>query len=370
ITVEDGDTYGEMKVESTSDKIIMKNDDSISLSRDKTISIMGDIKFKVADSNTVRYYPFVEVTTDPNDALNISMITSVKQGDSVTITVTSRGAVISDAEVNFGDENIGSTSSEGTITYKPPLSGKFTVTAEKEGYVSATGKIEVISLMDETKKMSIEISPDAVYEGTQITISTIKSIGGEAVEGVDVSYDGKSIGITSSDGTLSYTVKESGMHKLIATKTGQLDAELNLEVLALKAKFEFSNLVISPLEVKAGKDVIITLNATNTGKAEGEYNVDLMINGNLTESRKITLEVNESTTIEFIVAKDEPGTYTVKVNDLSGTFEVLEKSGIILYILGLLGVFALAAVAYMFTVGGWTLQMVSEKISGFFGSVR
>ncbi|MGP8323436.1 MAG: CARDB domain-containing protein, partial [Methanosarcinaceae archaeon] len=305
-----------------------------------------------------------------NDALNISMADNIKQGDSVTITVTSRGAVISGAAVKFDDEDIGSTSNEGTITHKPDQSGKFTVTAEKEGYVSATGKIEVISLTDETKKMSIEISPDVVYEGTRITISTIKSIGGEAIEDVDVSYDGNSLGTTASDGTISYTVKESGMHKLIATNIDFLDAELNLEVLALKAKFEFSNLVVSPLEVKAGKDVTITLNASNTGKAGGDYNVDLMINGNLTESKKITLAVNESTTIEFTVAEDEPGTYRVEVNGLSGTFEVLKKAGIIFYILGLIGAFVAAAVAYMFTAGGWTVQMVSEKLSGFIGSVR
>ncbi len=373
ITVEDGDTYGKMKVTSTSGEIVMKNDDSISLTRGKSIPIMGDILFKVADDDDddVRYYPYIEVTTAPLDSLDISMPTSVKQGDYISIIVTSRGATVSDAAVKFDDDNIGKTSNEGTISYKPALSGTYTVTAEKEGYVSASGQIEVISPLDETKKMSIEVSPDVVYEGNQITISTIKSIGGEAIEGVDVTYDGKSLGTTSSDGTLSYTVKEPGMHKLTATKTGYLDAELNLEVLALEAKFEFSNLVVSPLEVKMGRDVTITLDASNTGKAEGEYNVDLLINGNLTESKTVTLAVDESTTIEFTVTKDEPGTYLVEVNGLSGTFEVLEKTGsVALYVLGILGVFAAVAVGYMFTAGGWTVEMVSTKVAEFIESIR
>jgi len=349
----------------------MKNDDSISLSRGKSIPIMGDIQFNVADSGTVRYYPYVEISTAPLDSLDISIPTSVKQGDYVSIIVTSRGATVSDAAVKFDDDNVGSTSTEGTISYKPALSGTYTVTVEKEGYVSASGQVEVISPLDETKKMSIEVSPDVVYEGNQLTISTIKAIGGEAIEDVDVSYDGKSLGTTSSDGTISYTVKEPGMHKLIATKTGNLDAELNLEVLALEAKFEFSNLVVSPLEVKIGKDVTITLDASNTGKAEGEYNVDLMINGNLTESETITLAVDESTTIEFTVTKDEPGIYLVDVNGLSGTFEVLEKSGgVAIYVLGILGVFAAVAVGYMFTAGGWTVEMVSTKVAEFIESIR
>ncbi len=371
ITVEDGDTYGKMKVTSTSGEIVMKNDDSISLTRGKSISIMGDILFKVADSSTVRYYPYVEISTAPLDSLDISMPTSVKQGDYVSIIVTSRGATVSDAAVKFDDDNVGSTSTEGTISYKPALSGTYTVTVEKDGYVSASGQVEVISPLDETKKMSIEVSPDVVYEGNQLIISTIKAIGGEAIEDVDVSYDGKSLGTTSADGTLSYTVKEPGMHKLTATKTGLLDAELNLEVLALEAKFEFSNLVITPLEVKMGKDVTITFDASNTGKAAGEYNVDLMINGNLTESRQIALNVSESTTIEFTVAKDEPGTYLVEANGLSGTFEVLEKSGgVALYVLGILGVFAAVAVGYMFTAGGWTVEMVSTKVAEFIESIR
>ncbi len=372
ITVEDGDTYGKMEVTSTSGKIEMKNDNSISLSRGKSIPIMGDILFKVADDDDdVRYYPYVEISTAPLDSLDISMPTSVKQGDYISIIVTSRGATVSDAAVKFDDDNIGKTSNEGTISYKPALSGTYTVTVEKEGYVSASGQVEVISPLDETKKMSIEVSPDVVYEGNQLTISTIKAIGGEAIEDVDVSYDGKSLGTTSSDGTLSYTVKEPGMHKLTATKTGFLDAELNLEVLALEAKFEFSNLVVSPLEVKMGRDVTITLDASNTGKAEGEYNVDLLINGNLTESETVTLAVDESTTIEFTVTKDEPGTYLVDVNGLSGTFEVLEKSGgVAIYVLGILGVFAAVAVGYMFTAGGWTVEMVSTKVAEFIESIR
>ncbi|MBW6471177.1 MAG: S-layer protein, partial [Methanosarcinaceae archaeon] len=334
--------------------------------------IMGDIQFKVAnDPANVRYYPFVEVKTAPQDSLDISMPSSVKQGDYVSVIVTSRGATVRDVAVKFDDDKVGKTSVDGTLTYKPALAGTYTVTAEKEGYVSASGKVEVISPMDETKKMSIEVSPDTVYEGNQLMISTIKAISGEAIDGVDVSFDGKSLGTTSLNGTVFYTVKDPGMHKLTATKIGLLDAELNIEVLALEAKFEFSNLVISPLEVKKGKDVTITFDAINTGTAAGNYNVDLMINGNLAESRQITLGIGDSTTIEFEISKDEPGTYLVEVNGLSGTFEVLEKAGgTAIYVIGILGVFAAVAVGYMFTAGGWTVEMVTAKVAEFIESVR
>ncbi|MCK5484726.1 MAG: hypothetical protein KAI86_00845, partial [Desulfobacterales bacterium] len=143
ITVEVGDTFGKMEVTSTSGTIVMKNDNSITLSRGKSVPIMGDIQFKVADSGTVRYYPYVEIDTAPQDSLDISMPTSVKQGDYVSIIVTSRGATVSDVTVKFDDDSVGKTSNDGTLTYKPALSGTYTVTVEKDGYVSASGQVEI-----------------------------------------------------------------------------------------------------------------------------------------------------------------------------------------------------------------------------------
>ena len=372
IQVDSGDTYGEMEVSKlSSTEIEMKNEDSISLSRDDTIDIMGEIKIKVADAGEVRYYPFVEIKKEATESLNIDMPAIVKEDETLTITVTSRGAAVRDVTVKFDGDSIGTTSTDGIVTYEPTEAGTFKVTVEKEGYISASGQIEVISPDDETKKMSIEVSPDEAYEGSKITISIVKSIGGELIEDAEILYDNNPIGMTSADGTLSYTAKEVGMHKITATKDGFIDAELNFEILAIEAKFEFSNLVVSPLEVKAGKDVTIIVDVSNDGKAEGEYNVELYINGNVTDSQQIALVVGESTTVEFTLSEDVPGTYEVGIHGLSGTFEVLEKgSSAVLYILGILGLFVAIAVVYMFTAGGWTVEMVTEKVAEFIESIR
>jgi len=60
--IKEGDSYGEMEINSvTENQIEMTNNESINLSKGETINIMGDIKIKVADSNTVRLYPFQEI---------------------------------------------------------------------------------------------------------------------------------------------------------------------------------------------------------------------------------------------------------------------------------------------------------------------
>jgi S-layer protein (TIGR01567 family) len=60
--IKEGDSYGKMEINSiTENQIKITNDESINLSKGDTISIMGDIKIKVADSDTVRFYPFQEI---------------------------------------------------------------------------------------------------------------------------------------------------------------------------------------------------------------------------------------------------------------------------------------------------------------------
>ena len=58
-------TYGNMEVKTASAaQIILKNDGDIDLSKNTDVEIMDDMYFKVADSDTVRFYPFVERTID------------------------------------------------------------------------------------------------------------------------------------------------------------------------------------------------------------------------------------------------------------------------------------------------------------------
>ena len=59
--VKSGDVFGSMKVTSTDSPLELKNSETtMTLSIDSTVDIMGNMKFKVADSSTTRFYPMVE----------------------------------------------------------------------------------------------------------------------------------------------------------------------------------------------------------------------------------------------------------------------------------------------------------------------
>jgi S-layer protein (TIGR01567 family) len=56
IDIDGGDAFGAMEVTSTSGGITMSNDDAITLDSGSDIDIMGELYFKVADRNDLRYY--------------------------------------------------------------------------------------------------------------------------------------------------------------------------------------------------------------------------------------------------------------------------------------------------------------------------
>jgi S-layer protein (TIGR01567 family) len=61
IIVKEGDKFGKMNVTNvTNDGIKMNNSLGINLDKNTNVLLMGDIKFRVADSDSLRYYPFVE----------------------------------------------------------------------------------------------------------------------------------------------------------------------------------------------------------------------------------------------------------------------------------------------------------------------
>jgi uncharacterized membrane protein len=91
------------------------------------------------------------------------------------------------------------------------------------------------------------------------------------------------------------------------------------------AVFEVSNLKVIPNAVSAGDSVTISVTVTNLGGQTGSYNLPFSVNQTLEETKSVTLEGGELTTVEFKVTKDALGTYDVKIDDLSTEFTVNDE---------------------------------------------
>ncbi len=89
------------------------------------------------------------------------------------------------------------------------------------------------------------------------------------------------------------------------------------------AKFRLSELAINPAQTEVGEPVTISTIVQNTGELEGSYTLTLKINGEIEQSKETTLAAGESRQVSFTVIKDDPGTYAIAVDGLTGEFIVL-----------------------------------------------
>jgi S-layer protein (TIGR01567 family) len=345
ITLEGSDRFGRMEVSGISENgITLRNRNSISLTKDNVISVMDDISIKVGDSDALRYYPFVLTTTSSTQQLSIEMPETIIAGTAVDIKVTSQGAAVEDAIVKLDNVQRGTTSNEGILSVTLGETGTFKVTAEKEGSVTGALDVEVISADDATRKMEIEINPETVFAGDEISISVKKAIGGEPVGGAALFYDGAAIGNTSAEGMLTYTPKDAGIHKIRVEADDLLPAEMTFEVEAAENMFTYSDLIIEPASVEQGKEATVSVNVANTGTSAGEVRVELLVNNNVTDAQNVSLTAGEEKTVKFTATADQPGTVDVQIGNQQGSFDVTQKTPFV----GIVAAIAIVAMVAVF----------------------
>jgi hypothetical protein len=80
---------------------------------------------------------------------------------------------------------------------------------------------------------------------------------------------------------------------------------------------------VNPPEVEAGQTVTVTISieAENMGELEGGHTVELKVDGEVIDSKEVTLGGGASETVLFEVTRGE-GTYEVEVEGFTDSFTV------------------------------------------------
>ncbi|MCX9015142.1 MAG: S-layer protein domain-containing protein, partial [Candidatus Methanoperedens sp.] len=155
------DKFGSMEVVTAdATNVQLKNKDTaITLTRDGTINVMGDVKFKVADSDTIRFYPMVTRTTPGIHEVRGTVVTGITAGQSWD--ATSFAGFWYDLKDNLKTETLNITVASGTRTIAADALWYNTSKAEKTLKVqsnnvsnneintafSSTGKYSVVGWM-------------------------------------------------------------------------------------------------------------------------------------------------------------------------------------------------------------------------------
>lgn len=127
--------------------------------------------------------------------------------------------------------------------------------------------------------------------------------------------------------TVSQKITQDITGDYIVTVDG-LTGSFSVKTLPEPAEFEFSNLRIfypgvAPPEVEAGQTVavIVFIEAENVGELEGGRTVELNVNGEVIDSKEVTLEGGAAETVLFELTRGE-GRYEVEVEGFTESFTV------------------------------------------------
>ncbi len=83
-----------------------------------------------------------------------------------------------------------------------------------------------------------------------------------------------------------------------------------------------STLKITPATVNIGDNITIAATVINSGDIEGTYPVTLKINGLIEKNQEVTVPAGASLEVNFVVTKNNAGTYQADINGLTGSFTI------------------------------------------------
>ena len=325
LSIEPGDEFGELEVDSVSDTIVMYNSGTIVLSTDHVIEFAPGLYLRVADDSELRYYPFVEYeimeivpNEEPTAAISSILPNPATEGESVSFagsgidsdgTVTgyywrssidgwlSSSASFSISELSFGTHTIYFKVQDDSGDWSDEVSTTLTINEVPNEFPTAT---------------ITSISPNTAIEGTLVSFV-----------GTGVDNDGTIIGYnwtSSIDGQLSTSAEFSisglsvGTHT-INFKVQDDDGEWSDEV--------STSLTINEIPNEAPTAIIISI---TPNPAKSGASIELIGSGNDDDGSVVayewisSIDDNLGNTARLSISSLSVGTHTI-------SFRVLDDDG-------------------------------------------
>jgi len=358
-SVEEGEIHGRMKVETLGDDgITMKNDGSISLGRDKTIEIMENLKFRVADSSDRLMAPIAIKPGEGSDM--ILSIPAAIVNTPVIISVKSGTSAISGVQFLINGSSVGTADATGSFTYTPTSVGTYPIVAKKTGYNEAKADLVVRTAAEAARASAFEKAnatltnqltinaPAEVIKGENFLITVVEGINQTPVDVASLFLDEESIGSTGAQGSMTYSAIVMGEHTLKADKEGFNSATKKIKI---SSSLKIVNLTV-PEKANAASEIKISAIVENVGSNEDTRLLELKANETVVDSTNATVKGGENATVSFSYKPVDPGLTRISLDEQSKTVNVEKaesKNWIIALILVLL--IAIGAGYYLYSTG-------------------
>ncbi|MCE8426410.1 MAG: hypothetical protein J5U17_11615, partial [Candidatus Methanoperedens sp.] len=145
--IKGADVFGKLELKTANDNnlLLYNKDKTVSLSKDSTADIMGELKFQIADNDILRYYPKVDYLI--GEGPNVT--------GTVTATATVTGTGMVNATTNMTAVPAGVTTTAGpagTETAKPPVATATQKEPGFEAFLAVAGLLAVAFLVLRQRK--------------------------------------------------------------------------------------------------------------------------------------------------------------------------------------------------------------------------
>lgn len=137
-------------------------------------------------------------------------------------------------------------------------------------------------------------------------------------------------GLGDADGVVNGTIVDPGGPAVIQEQELAPAAQRVLQALPswLKpAQMSLQYLNINPKQAYANQPVTITINVVNSGDEAGNYTVVLKINGQVEQTKTVSVGRRGTQPVKFTVTRAQPGTYAIDIGGQTGSFTIIGAGG-------------------------------------------
>ena len=190
-----------------------------------------------------------------------------------------------------------------------------------EGFADATDTLWVMTppefvvddLVATPEEIDLTIDPTVTVEVTVTNIGesagthTLElTVDGDVVERRELSLEGGG----SSDEVFTLTMDTPGSAVIGA---GGLTTSV---VVLAPAELTIGGVAVTPnpVDLNSTREVSVLVTASNTGESQGTFTLELMVDGQIVETREVTLAGGEATEQTFTVTVNNPGLHGMSVN--------------------------------------------------------